>query len=111
MMFGAAVSVLLFFLVLSLVEVHSQTAPYVTFMEETLPNHSYVDLTLVGGADSGNEAVCKTDLSPKAKECHLGKQPRLCFPSTQSSMRNEVRYSWHTKKKFLLVISVSKIIC
>ena len=46
----------------SLVEVHSQTAPYVSFMGEILPNHSYVDLTLVG--DPGDHSVqCHTDLS------------------------------------------------
>ena len=62
-MCGATVSVLLF-LLWSLVEVHSQTpaAPYVSFMGETLPNHSYVDLSLVGGSYSGNEVVCHTDL-------------------------------------------------
>ena len=68
---GAAVSVLLF-LLWSLVEVHSQTAPYLTFMGETLPNHSYVDLSLVGGADSGDEIVCHTDLSSC---CHSGAGP------------------------------------
>ena len=49
----------------SLVEVHSQTAPYVSFMNETLPNHSYVDLTLVGNpaVNSSNHSVqCHTDL-------------------------------------------------
>ena len=49
----------------SLVEVHSQTAPYVSFMGENLPNHAYVDLTLVGtdGSDPGDNAVrCDTDL-------------------------------------------------
>ena len=50
-MCGAAVSVLLF-LVLSLVEVHSQTAPYLTFMGETLPNHSYCDLSALGEIDN-----------------------------------------------------------
>ena len=46
-------------------DVHSQIppAPYLTFMEETLPNHSYVDLSLVVGANSGDEMVCHTDLS------------------------------------------------
>ena len=46
----------------SLVEVHSQpAAPYVSFMGEDLPNHAYVDLTLVGdGADNG--VRCNTDL-------------------------------------------------
>ena len=50
----------------SLVEVHSQTAPYVSFMGETLPNHSYVDLTLVGNPvlNGGDHSVqCHTDLS------------------------------------------------
>ena len=62
MMCGAAMSVLLF-LLWSLVEVHSQTAPYLTFMGEILPDHSYVDLSLVGDAGSGDEVVCHTDLS------------------------------------------------
>ena len=68
---GAAVSVLLF-LLWSVVEVHSQTAPYVTFMGETLPNNSYVDLSLVGGFGSSNEVVCRTDLSTC---CHGGDGP------------------------------------
>ena len=58
---GAAVSVLLF-LLWSLVEVHSETAPYLTFMGETLPNHGYVNLSLVGGINSSAEIVCHTDL-------------------------------------------------
>ena len=53
----------------SLVEVHSQTpppAPYLSFMGETLPNHSYVDLTLVGDPErnaSDHGVQCHTDLS------------------------------------------------
>ena len=35
------------FLVWSLVAVHSQSFPYISFMGETLPNYTYVDLTLV----------------------------------------------------------------
>ena len=49
----------------SLVEVHSQTEyPYVSFMGVNLPNHAYVDLTLVGNdtTDSGNTVRCHTDL-------------------------------------------------
>ena len=47
----------------SLVEVHSQTAPYIAFMGETLPNHAYVNLSLVGDDDSGSDSVqCHTDL-------------------------------------------------
>ena len=60
---GTTVSVLLF-LLLSLVEVHSQTAPYLTFMGETLPNHAYVNLSQVGDANDGSDSVqCHTDLN------------------------------------------------
>ena len=47
-----------------LVEVHSQTEfPYVSFRGVSLPNHSYVDLTLVGGPETSGDAVqCHTDL-------------------------------------------------
>ena len=56
-------SLLLLCLLWSLVEVYSQTAPYVSFMGETLPNHAYVDLSLVGNDDSGSDSVqCHTDL-------------------------------------------------
>ena len=55
---------LLLCLLSALVEVHSQTVPYVSFMGTNLPNHSYVDLTLVGGDLDGSDSVqCRTDLS------------------------------------------------
>ena len=38
-------------------------------MGENLPDHSYVDLSLVGGIDSGNVVECHTDLSTC---CHGG---------------------------------------
>ena len=61
---GATVSVLMF-LIWSLVKVHSQIppAPYVSFMGETLPDHNYVNLSLVGSYNSLDEVVCHTDLS------------------------------------------------
>ena len=44
-------------------EVCSQTFPYVTFMGQTLANHSYVDLSLVGRDGSGSDNVqCRTNL-------------------------------------------------
>ena len=49
----------------SLVEVHCQTAPYVSFMGNTVPNHGYVDLGQVGDDGSGsdnNTVQCHTDL-------------------------------------------------
>ena len=51
-----------FFLLWSLAEVHSeQTFPYVSFMGQTLANHSYVDLSLVGSNNS-DSFQCITDL-------------------------------------------------
>ena len=47
------------FLFWSLVAVHSQTVPYVSFMGVNLPNHAYVDLTTVGEDIS---VECHTDL-------------------------------------------------
>ena len=49
----------------SLVEVSSQqTSPYVSFMDQTLANNSYVDLSLVGDDFYGSDSVrCHTNLS------------------------------------------------
>ena len=42
----------------------SQTFPYVSFMGQTLADHSYVDLSLVGDDLSGSDSVqCHTDLN------------------------------------------------
>ena len=52
-------------LLLSLVEVHSQTVPYVSLMGDILPNNAYVDLTTVGeniDSDPGDTVRCHTDL-------------------------------------------------
>ena len=55
------------------VEVNSQlTFPYVSFMGQTLANHSYVNLSLVGD-DYGSDSVqCRTDL----QTCCSGAQGR-----------------------------------
>jgi len=59
----ATVMSVLLCLLSALVEVHSQTVPYVSFMGTNLLNHSYVDLTLVGNAGDGSTSVqCYTDL-------------------------------------------------
>ena len=48
----------------SLVEVHCQPAPYVTFMGQTLASHSYVDLSQVGRPEDGGPVLmCHTDLA------------------------------------------------
>ena len=68
---------LLLSVVWCLVEVHSQTFPYVSFMGQTLANHSYVDLSLVGVDDSGSDSVqCLTDLT-------------TCCTSAQGSHRGD----------------------
>ena len=52
------------FLLWCLVEVHCQTAPYVTFMGNTIPNHGYVNISEVGDDGSGSNSVqCITDLN------------------------------------------------
>ena len=74
-------------LLLSLVEVRSQqTFPYVCFMNQTLVNHSYVDLSLVGNdneiydedgcGNTGNSVQCRSDLS-------------TCCSGTQGSHRGD----------------------
>ena len=61
----AGIALVLLTLLWSLVEeVHSQqTFSYVSFMGQTLADHSYVDLSTVGSAsDNGDGVVCRTDL-------------------------------------------------
>ena len=65
MMKSSSLLVLLLLFLLSLVEVHcQQILPYVSFMGQTLADHSYVDLSTVGSADdSSDSVVCHTDLT------------------------------------------------
>ena len=51
------------FLLWSNVYVHSHMVPYVTFLGETLPNNSYVDLSRVGDRNSSARVQCHTDLT------------------------------------------------
>ena len=52
------------FLLWSHVDANSQTIPYMTFMGQTLPNNSYMILSLVRDPLSGGEGVqCHTDLT------------------------------------------------
>ena len=50
-------------LLFALVEVHSQTAPYLTFMGNNIPNHSFVDLKTMGTDLNSNNVQCHTDLN------------------------------------------------
>ena len=50
-------------MVTSPIYVYSSPGAFVSFMGTNLPNHSYVDLTLVGDAVDGSDSVqCHTDL-------------------------------------------------
>ena len=69
--------VLLLSLLWSLVEVHSQSFPRLSFMGQTLANHSYVDISLVGN-DGRDSVQCHTDL-------------RTCCSGAQGSHRGD----WH----------------
>ena len=81
--------VLLLSLLWSLVEVSSQqTFPYVSFMGQTLANHSYVDLSLVGHDDSGSDSVqCHTDLS-------------MCCSSREGAHRGDWYFPIGTRLQF-----------
>ena len=81
-------------------EVHSQTEyPYVSFMGEILPNHAYVNLSLVGSSDS-NSVQCHTDLDTCCRVSygiHLGdwnppdSEQRLPFMTVASADIYEFR--------------------
>ena len=51
----------LLYLLFALVEVHSWTAPYLTFLGNTIPNHGYIDLNTVGNTYS-DAVKCHSDL-------------------------------------------------
>ena len=61
-----AIAPLLLCLFSPLVEVHSQTAPYLTIVSNNIPNHSYVNLNIVGPYrenQNSNTLQCNTDLN------------------------------------------------
>ena len=66
----------------SLVEVHCQTAPYISFMGQTLDNNSYIDINDVGRPDvSGGEGVqCHTDLTTCCSGAQGGHRGDWYFP-------------------------------
>ena len=75
-------TVVVLVLILSLVEVHSQTAPYVSFMGVNLLNHAYVDLTTVEEdiGDPGNTVRCHTDLTTCCSGGEGGHRGSWYFP-------------------------------
>ena len=64
----------------SLVEVHCQTAPYISFMSQTLDNNSYIKINDVGRPDvSGGEGI--TDLSTCCSGAQGGHRGNWFFPN------------------------------
>ena len=78
----ATVMSVLLCLLSALVEVNSQTVPYVSFMGTNLTNHSYVNLTLVGSALDGSDSVqCHTDLVTCCNATHGADRGDWYFPN------------------------------
>ena len=66
------------------VEVHSQTYPFVRFGSTgpALSNHSYVNLTAVGNSGEGSDSVqCVTDLTSCCHAIHGGDRGDWYFPN------------------------------
>ena len=71
----------------ALVKVHSRTAPYVTFVGTDLPNHSYVDLTLVGNHGNGSDSVqCHTDLRTCCSDPSVADRGDWYAPGSQARL-------------------------
>ena len=81
-----AIASLLLCLLSALLEVHSQTAPYLTFMGNSIPNHSYVDFNTVGILNTDG-VQCHTDLS-------------TCCSHTEGPDRGDWYFSNGTKLPF-----------
>ena len=77
---------LLLCLLWSLVEIHSLTEyPCVSFMGETLPNHGYVDLSLVG-SDYSSSVHCNTDLETCCNRDHGDHRGNWIYPANESEL-------------------------
>ena len=96
---------LLLLTLLSLVDVHcQQTIPYISFMAQTLADHSYVDISQVGNDFSGSNTVqCHTDLATccsGVQGTHRGdwyfpSGERLPFPRDDDIVENRDSQSVH----------------
>ena len=76
-----SISLSLLCLLWSLVEVQSQTAPYISFMGNPLPNHSYVDFNEVGRDRATDTVDCHTDLSTCCRTEQLSPRGDWFFPN------------------------------
>ena len=108
----ALVSLLL--LSVCLAEIHCQTTfPYVSFMGQTLANHSYVDLSLVRDYYGGSDSVkCRTDLStccsgsqgPHRGDWYYPDGSRVQFPGVANihQSRGDMKVDFRARQPHLL---------
>ena len=85
-------------LLMSLVElVHCQTFPYISFMSQTLADHSYVDISQVVTGNTGG-VQCHTDLAmccrgtdgPHRGDWYFPNGSRLQFPAEYGIVQRRV---------------------
>ena len=89
--------------ILFLLNVHSQTFPYVSFMGEYLSNHSYVNFSIVG-SDEASSVQCHTDLQsccssfegPHRGDWYFPNQTRLPFTGDVYESRGHQRVNLHS---------------
>ena len=103
----ALVSLLL--LSVCLAEIHCQTTfPYISFLGQTLANHSYVDLSLVRDYYDGSDSVqCHTDLSsccsgaqgPHRGDWYYPDGSRVQFPGVENihESRGDMRVDFRAR--------------
>ena len=69
----------------SLVGVYTLSVPYVSFMGEIVPNHGYVNLSLVGN-DFNSSVQCHTDLSTCCTETQGAHRGDWIPPGSESRL-------------------------
>ena len=75
-------------------EVYCQTFPRLSFMSQTLANHSYVDLSLVGDDFSGSDSVqCITDLATCCRGADGSHRGDWHFPN-----KTWVDFTWNIRE-------------
>ena len=89
------VASVLLLVLLFLVEVHCQQSyPYVSFMGETIANHSYVDISQVG-TSSSNSIQCHTDLNTCCSSAQGPHRGHWIFPNGTTALFSRSVYERH----------------
>ena len=84
---------------------HSQIFPYISFMDQTLANHSYVDLSLVGEDVSGVQChtdldtCCSSDQGIYRGDWYFPNKTILPFPGGEDIFENHAAQSVHLHRR------------